>query len=283
MNNIKSKPLLFSFIAILIFISLHSIPLSKLFSHYGFNEHGSKSYDTIITNFTLIIGIYFLLKKSNIPFKLFSFSFRNFKYYLPLLFYVFVFSGGLGSFRDFDFASININTFFLYTFKYFSSSFLEEFLFRGLILGLFLVKYINTKNGILKSVVFSSLLFGFAHIMNFWTIEGRTLEGVLNQVYATACFGVMYGATYLKTRSILTLGLIHFISNFFAAIQELEITDVANYTNAIIASDKTFIIIIINKLLTLFIFGIPLIIGLYLIFYTNKEDLNKLTLKIKTE
>jgi len=53
------------------------------------------------------------------------------------------------------------------------------------------------------------------HIINLWTIEGQSIKGVLNQVYATTFFGVMYGATYLKTRSILTLGILDFISNFF--------------------------------------------------------------------
>ena len=216
--------------------------------------------------------------ENNVPFKLFSTDFRNFKYYLPLLFYVIVFSGGFKDFRNFDFTSISINTFFSYILKYFSSSFLEEFLFRGLILGLFLVKYLKSKNGILKSVVFSGLTFGFIHIINFWTLEGQTFKGISNQVYATACFGIMYGATYLKTRSILTLGIIHFISNFFSSIRELKINDVVNYSN-ILASDKTFISIVISEIFRIVIFGIPLIIGLYLIYNTKREDLKKIIAK----
>lgn len=272
MNNLKSKPFFFSFVIISLIIILHKIPIDNLLINLGLNKYNSETLDKIIINSISIIGIYFLLMKSNIPFNLFSINLENFKYYIPLLFYVFIFSGGFRDFRDFDFNSISINTFSLYTLKYFSSSFLEEFLFRGFILGLFLVKYLKSKRGILKSVVFSGLIFGFMHIVNFWTIEGETFKGVLNQAYATSCFGIMYGATYLKTRSIATLGLLHFISNFFSSIKELEITSGINNLNTI-TSDKTLIFVIISEVFRLFIFGIPLIIGLFLIYNTNREDL----------
>jgi len=126
-----------------------------------------------------------------------------------------VFSGGFKDFFNFNFSYVSKRLLFTYILKYFSSSFIEEFVIRGFILGIFLLNFTKTRAGIFKSVALSGLIFGLMHIINLWTIEGQSIKGVLNQVYATTFFGVMYGATYLKTRSILTLGILDFISNFF--------------------------------------------------------------------
>lgn len=274
MLKFRTKPIIFSLILIIVIIIFHKIPLNLFFINIGFNIYYAESLDKIITNFIIIIVLFFLIKKIKLPFKLFSNNLNNIKYYLPLIFYIIVFSGGFKDFFSFDFSSVTYHTFSIYTIKYFSSSFLEEFVFRGFILGVFILNYPSTKQGILKSVAFSGLIFGLMHIINFWTYEEQTINGILNQVYATTCFGVMYGATYLKTRSLLTLGVLHFISNFFASITELSFIDIIN--NSVIEVDKSLINIIISEIFRIVIFGIPLVIGIYLIYHTNKEDLNKL-------
>lgn len=216
MSNYNTrKALLPSLLLIIVVILIHKLPLNLIFLNIDFNNYHSEAYDKIITSFILIAALFFLIRKMELPFKLFSFNFRNILYYLPLVFYIMVFSGGFKDFFNFDFSTITFQTFLAYTLKYFSSSFLEEFVFRGFILGGFLLYFPLTRRGILTSVVLWGLIFGLMHIINLWTFEERTVKGVLNQVYAATCFGIMYGATYLKTRSILTLGLLHFLSNFF--------------------------------------------------------------------
>jgi len=274
MSKYRTKPLISSLILIILIIVFHKLPLNIFFVNIGFSEYHSESYDKIITNFIIIIVLFFLIKKIKLPFKLFSFNLNNIKYYLPLIFYIIIFSGGFKDFFNFDFSSITFNTLSTYTLKYISSSFLEEFVFRGFILGIFVLNFPKTKKGILKSVIFSGLIFGLMHIINLWTFEGQTINGVLNQVYATTCFGVMYGATYLKTRSILTLGLLHFISNFFSAINELDFIEVIN--NSVTVTDRSLINIIISEVFRIIIFGIPFVIGLFLIYKTDENDLKKL-------
>jgi membrane protease YdiL (CAAX protease family) len=278
MLKLQTKPITFSLVLIIIIIIFHRIPLNLFFINIGFNIYYAESLDKIITNFIIISVLFFLIKKIKLPFKLFSNNFNKIRYYLPLIFYIIIFSGGFKDFFSFDFSSITYHTFSIYTLKYFSSSFLEEFVFRGFILGIFILNYPPTKQGILKSVAFSGLIFGLMHIINFWTYEEQTINGILNQVYATTCFGVMYGATYLKTRSLLTLGMLHFISNFFANINELSFIDLIN--NSVMEVDKSLINIIISEIFRIIIFGIPLVIGIYLIHRTDKEDLNKLTSEV---
>jgi len=275
MSKYRKKPLITSLILIVLIILFHKLPLHLYFGNIGFNEYHSESYDKIITHSISIIIIFFLIKKYKLPFKLLSFSFSNLIYYLPLVFYILIFSGGFKDFFNFEFSSITFGTLSAYTLKYFTSSFLEEFVFRGFILGIFVLNLSKNKKGILKSVIFSGLIFGLMHIINIWTIEGRTINGVLNQVYAASCLGIMYGATYLKTRSILTLGLLHFLTNFFSAINELNFIEVIN--NSVAKVDTSLINIIISEILRIIIFGIPLIIGLFLIYNTDENDLNKLT------
>lgn len=274
MLKYRTKPLLSSIVLIILIILFHKIPLNLFFINIGFNEYLSESFDKIITNFTSIIAILFLLKNLKLPFRLFSFNIYKLKYYLPLILYIIVFSGGLKDFLNFNFSSISFNLLFTYLLKYFSSSFLEEFVFRGFILGIFVLNFPKTRIGIFKSVALSGLIFGLMHIINLWTFEGQTIKGIINQVYATTCFGIMYGATYLKTRSILTLGLLHFISNFFSMINELDFIEVIN--NSVTIADKSLINMMISEIFRIIIFGTPLIIGLFLIYNSDENDLNKL-------
>jgi membrane protease YdiL (CAAX protease family) len=275
MLKYRTKPLLSSIILIILIILFHKLPLNLFFIKIGFNEYHSESYDKIITNFISIIVILFLIKNIKIPFRLFSLNSNKLKYYLPLILYIVVFSGGFKDFFNFNFSSISFSLLFTYILKYFSSSFLEEFIFRGFILGIFVLNFPKTRIGIFKSVALSGLIFGLMHIINLWTFEGQTIKGVLNQVYATTCFGIMYGATYLKTRSILILGIFHFVSNFFSMINELEFIELVN--NSVAMTDKSLINIIISEIFRIIIFGIPLIIGLILIYNTDENDINKLT------
>ncbi len=277
LSKLRTNPIFSSLIVIILIILFHKIPLNDFFLNIGFSKYNSESYDKIIINLISIIGLFILIKREKIPFKLFCLNFKNLKYYLPLILYIIIFSSGFRDFLNFDFSSLNFNILFSYTLKYFSSSFLEEFLFRGFILGLFLLYFPATRKGIFKSIALSGLIFGLMHIINLWTLEGQTIKGMLNQVYATTCFGIMYGATYIKTRSILTLGFLHFLSNFFSMINELNFIEVIS--NSVTEVDRSLLNIIISEIFRIIIFGIPLIIGLFLIYNTNEKDLNKLTSK----
>ncbi len=275
MSKLRSFPILFSVFVIILILLLHKIPLYNLFSNIGFNEYNSDSYDNIIINTISLLGLFYLIKKENVPFKLFSFRVGDLKYYLPLILYIIVYSGGFRDFLNFNFSSIKIEAFFSYTLKNLSSSFLEEFLFRGFILGMFLLKFPATRKGVFKSVALSGLIFGLMHIINLWTFDGQTIKGMLNQVYATTCFGIMYGATYIKTRSILTLAILHFISNFFSMIHELNFIEIIS--NSTTQLDTSHFTILVSAIFRMNVFGIPLIIGLFLIYNTDEKDLNKLT------
>ncbi len=274
MNFIKKYPILFSLLLLLIIVIINRIPLNNFIADFGLNKFNSDAIKIITFNCIVIIGVIYILFSNKIPISYIDkIGLRNIIYYLPLIIYLLVFSGGLSNFLDYSFISSNYLKISLYSFKILTSAFLEEILFRGLILGLLLNKYNRTNNGILKSVVISGLLFGSIHIINLWTISDTTFQGVLNQVYAASCLGIMYGAVYLKTRSIIILSILHFFSNFFALIGTLEMATIIETNNII---EKSFLIEFIEEIVRLVIFGIPLFIGLFVIKFTNKKDIDNL-------
>ncbi|HAG14959.1 MAG TPA: hypothetical protein DCG69_00335 [Bacteroidales bacterium] len=272
MSFIKKYPISFSLLLIASIIVLNRIPLSNNIRHYGLDEFSSDTIEKIVFNFFVVLGSIFLVSKNKIPISYFdrNISFNAF-YYLPLILYIIIFSGGFSDFRDFKFSEIPYLRISLYSLKTFSSAFLEEILFRGVILGLLLYKLNKDKYGVFKSVFISALLFGSIHIINLLTISATTFQSVFNQVYAASCLGVLYGAVYLKTRSILVLSILHFLSNFFAMIGVLEISTVIETVRI---TEKSFFENISTEIVRLIIFGIPLLVGLIIIAYIDKKEVD---------
>src|SRR5690606_23986437 len=94
MSKYSRNALLHSLLLIVIVTLIHKLPLNLIFLNIGFNDYHSESYDKIVTNFMLIATLFFLIRKMGLPFKLLSFNLKNIIYYVPLVFYIMVFSGG---------------------------------------------------------------------------------------------------------------------------------------------------------------------------------------------
>lgn len=87
-------------------------------------------------------------------------------------------------------------------------SILEEFVFRGVILTLFLNKYSPT-----KAIFFSAISFGIIHLLN---LSGdHELIWVLGQVVWSSVIGLFYGYLFFRTRSLLPVALVHYLGNLF--------------------------------------------------------------------
>ena len=226
----------------------------------------------IVFNIVIIISLYFFIYSKQTPFKLFNrLNYKELLYYLPIILYVYVFSGGFSDFCKLDFDDFSKKEIIIYTSKIYFSAFFEEVLFRGVILGILLFKFKNSNNSILKSVFITSLLFGSTHIINIWFSE-MTPRGVFNQVYATFSLGFLYSAVYLKTKNIYMLIFIHFITNFFSQIGILETTEITR--NVIEYVNKTKLQLILSELIRLIIFGIPLFIAIVILNSISKKEVS---------
>jgi membrane protease YdiL (CAAX protease family) len=84
----------------------------------------------------------------------------------------------------------------------------EEVVFRGIVLTVFLNKYSKR-----KSIVFSSLGFGLVHVLNL--VNGADFVWVMGQIVWAFIIGLFYGYAFVKTRSLLPVMIVHYLSNAF--------------------------------------------------------------------
>ena len=89
----------------------------------------------------------------------------------------------------------------------------EEFLCRGVILTNMLKKWGNSKNGIIKSVILSAFIFGAAHVI---TGFGGDWTNTTIQIVYASFMGLLFGVIYIKTKSLASTIVLHFILNLTA-------------------------------------------------------------------
>lgn len=92
-------------------------------------------------------------------------------------------------------------------------AFLEETTFRGLVLHAFVQAWGNTDRGLMKGILFSSLLFGGYHLIY---IIGEPPPVVLLRVVVGFALGIFYAALVLSGRSIYPAAFSHGALNLAA-------------------------------------------------------------------
>lgn len=88
--------------------------------------------------------------------------------------------------------------------------FVEEVLFRGIVLKIILNKYGSSKVGIIISVIISSFVFGLAHIVTLMIHPQLIMYTVTQIIYCTLA-GVLFSVVYLRCKNIFSLIILHFL------------------------------------------------------------------------
>lgn len=94
-----------------------------------------------------------------------------------------------------------------------SIGFCEEIMMRGLILNSFISKWGNTKKGIYKSVILSSLIFGVAHIVNLFYTSDLVIATIAQMFYAIS-IGIFLAGIYLRSKNIWAVIFLHALFDF---------------------------------------------------------------------
>lgn len=89
---------------------------------------------------------------------------------------------------------------------------LEELAFRGMLLPLLIRRFGRTKRALLKSVILSSVAFGFVHFLNL--IEGAGVAETLMQVGYSMLTGAMCAVLLLETGNLAYCIATHAVFNF---------------------------------------------------------------------
>jgi membrane protease YdiL (CAAX protease family) len=111
----------------------------------------------------------------------------------------------------------------------------EELLVRGLILGMLIMKWGNTKKGVYQSVIVSSLIFGCAHLGNI-IIDPSLLVATLSQVLYATFIGVFFAACVLRSQSIWPAIILHATIDFVSQLQQITIGGGIETANQVTAS-----------------------------------------------
>jgi len=99
----------------------------------------------------------------------------------------------------------------------------EEILFRGLVLCALIKVWGHTKQGIIGSILFSSLLFAVLHITQVFT-GGISGSSMLLLTLETCIISIWWGALVLLGRSIWPAVILHFLVNTVVAVQGFTVS-----------------------------------------------------------
>ena len=94
----------------------------------------------------------------------------------------------------------------------------EELECRGLVLNICLKHLPQNTMGMWTALIISSLIFGGGHIANY--LNGGALLGVLHQMIFATGLGMLLGAIYLRTRSLLLVSILHGVYDFSLSLEE---------------------------------------------------------------
>ena len=143
----------------------------------------------------------------------------------------------------------------------FSTAFLEETLFRGLILKILLKNMATTKKTVYYSFIISALLFGIVHFIHI--IWADPLQVIADLVLATAG-GVLLGAIYLRSKTLIAPILLHGLFNLAGGI-------FVAFTN----TDYTVPQATFSDVITMLVVALPLILAaLILLRKVNPEEIS---------
>lgn len=99
------------------------------------------------------------------------------------------------------------------------TGFYEEVILRGMLLGHMMKHWKNDKKKILRSAAATSILFGAVHLGNL--VYGNTAETIFQVFYATI-LGLIFAASYLRTKNLWACILIHGIIDVSSALYKIH-------------------------------------------------------------
>lgn len=142
------------------------------------------------------------------------------------------------------------NTYILvFAIKCFSVGFIEEFIYRGVILLFLLQIYRNKRMAIHKALFISALIFAGSHLFNLF--YGYSFGGTFLQVSYSFLTGIMWGLVLLKTGNIWVPIILHSLYNFFGLIF-FELGTISNNLN----SPTIIITIILSLLVAIYLYKV---------------------------
>jgi membrane protease YdiL (CAAX protease family) len=138
----------------------------------------------------------------------------------------------------------------LYIFRNLAIGFFEEVMARSIVLVVMLQKWGDSRRGVYRAVLVSSILFGVAHIFNF--LAGRLpILPSLTQVTYSFVFGVAFSACFLRNNSIWPIMIMHALIDMAGGLRHISVggASQAPVANSTMAQVVTTLVICVPLLL----------------------------------
>ena len=216
-TSIKNKsPFLIAIVMLAVIGLIMLMPTEAMFSKILKNDFQSEYGDL-----TFKMGLIFLisyslistLKTHTVSGLSAQFPWR-FKYLNLVPVYLFIL--GVLSVSSRDLSLIALSNLMLLFIACLTVGFAEEYLFRGLLQPIFLMRYGSRKNGIFMSILLTAIFFGFFHLINL--AKNDNVGQVLVQVVFATFIGFFFGALLLKTNKLIPIAITHGLINFFFSL-----------------------------------------------------------------
>ncbi len=104
----------------------------------------------------------------------------------------------------------------LFLIECFSIGFLEELIFRGILLLFLYQALTHIKYRVFFTIVISSTVFGLIHITNLY--DGAPLSSTLLQMGYSFLMGILWATIYMKTGNLWLSMILHALYNFFGQV-----------------------------------------------------------------
>lgn len=224
MYSIKnSNPFITSLGLILFIICIFLLPIDTLFSSNYFSEFQIEYIVLTLKMSSLFIVGFIGIKKAGLQSLSGVSRTDTWSFKLLNVIPVYLFILGILSFRGNDVSQIQIGNVILLFIACLMVGFAEEFIFRGLLVPLFIKKYHHHKKGIFLSIFFSALFFGISHLINVSVNDN--IPQVIGQVIYATFIGIFFASVLLKTNKLLPLAITHGLINFFFLLGTLPSID----------------------------------------------------------
>ncbi len=214
MYSIKNNnPFITSLGLIILIAIIFSLPIDALFSENYFSEFQIE-YIVLTLKMSSLFTIAFIGIKKVGLLSLSGLSRKNpWSFKLLNAIPIYLFALGILSFIGNDLTHIQISNVILLFIACMAVGFAEEFIFRGLLVPLFIKKYRYHRKGIFLSIFFSALFFGLSHFINLSVNDN--IPQVIAQVIFATFMGIFFGAVLLKTNKLIPIAITHGLINFF--------------------------------------------------------------------
>jgi len=211
--------------------------------------------------FLVLIMLFFLFRKTKVKISLkLNSKPLNIWYLMPFI----LFFGYRAFLLDYNYIfSQNLFFVILILFIIYLQCFVEEFMFRGLLINNYLVKGKN----LTKSVVFSAIIFGLFHSTSFF--KENDVFNVFNQIIIAVFIAVLLGALYIAVKNIYLLSFLHLLINMPSYINRIIVDPNTNSITNQVNSNSLFENIL-SSFMIILLYSPILLLGLVIIYKIKK-------------